>query len=81
MTPSAETPRAAIGLNEVAIGILVPKYWAQLMQRTCGGAGVVEKLLLGGKMVSAEQALSIHLIDEIASKDKLIAVVMILTEA
>ena len=43
-----------IGLNEVALGIPVPAYWAQLMQRTIGQRNA-EKLLPYGVLATAEE--------------------------
>lgn len=59
-----------IGLNEVAIGIPVPKYWSLLMERTIGQRAA-ETLLLKGLMPSAEKALSLGLVDELAGKESL----------
>ena len=73
MTPSTDTPGAKIGLNEVAIGILVPKYWAGLMVRTIGCQGRAEKLLLFGQMVTPEEALKLGMVDELSVKAELLA--------
>ncbi|KAF8064621.1 Eci1 [Scenedesmus sp. PABB004] len=56
--------RGAIGLNEVALGIPVPKFWAGLMARVVGTAHA-ERLLLGGTMVAPERALELGLVDEL----------------
>lgn len=53
-----------IGLNEVALGIPVPKYWAGVMVQRIGHAAA-EQLLLSGTMVSPSKALQLGLIDEI----------------
>ena len=59
-----------IGLNEVAIGIPVPKYWSLLMERTIGLRSA-ESLLLKGLMPSASEALALGLVDELSSKEGL----------
>eukprot|EP00879_Flechtneria_rotunda_P007536 GHRR01007905.1.p1 GENE.GHRR01007905.1~~GHRR01007905.1.p1 ORF type:complete len:265 (+),score=67.77 GHRR01007905.1:545-1339(+) len=58
------TSTGSIGLNEVALGIPVPKYWAGVMSQVVGHAAA-EKLLLSGTMVSPQKALQLGLIDEI----------------
>ncbi len=53
-----------IGLNEAALGIPVPEYWAKLMARTIGQRPA-ERLLPYGLMPSAQEALAIGLVDEL----------------
>ena len=53
-----------IGLNEVALGIPVPFFWAQLMGRVIG-EGPAHKLCLTATLLSPQQALQIGLIDEV----------------
>lgn len=60
------TPDAALGLNEVALGIGVPPYWAETMCALVG-RGVAEKLLIGAKMTPAQEALRIGLVDEVVA--------------
>ncbi len=48
------TPNGTMGLNEVQLGIPVPKFWAQLMQRLLG-VKAADKLLLTGKMINAQE--------------------------
>lgn len=55
---------ARIGLNEVELGIAVPKFWAALMARTVS-PGVAEKLCAFAQMADAQQALSIGMVDEV----------------
>lgn len=55
-----------IGLNEVALGIPVPKYWAGVMVQRIGQAAA-EKLLLSGTMVNPQKALQLGLVDELVS--------------
>eukprot|EP00878_Enallax_costatus_P002436 GHUV01002613.1.p1 GENE.GHUV01002613.1~~GHUV01002613.1.p1 ORF type:complete len:269 (+),score=75.03 GHUV01002613.1:1030-1836(+) len=57
-----------IGLNEVALGIPVPKYWAGVMAQRVGHAAA-EKLLLSGTMVKPQRALELGLVDELV-RDK-----------
>jgi 3,2-trans-enoyl-CoA isomerase len=59
------TPHASMGLNEVAIGIPVPKFWAQLMGRVVGAAAG-ERLVLSGRMVNATEALQLGLVDALS---------------
>lgn len=63
---------ANIGLNEVALGMSVPLYWAQLFasylpKRTA------EQCLLTGRMLSAQEALDGGLVDELVPKAELLA--------
>lgn len=63
-----------IGLNEVQLGILVPKYWALLMVRMVGQKSA-DKLLTTGKMVNPQEAKALGLIDQVVdSKDQLLPV-------
>ncbi len=54
-----------IGLNEVALGIPVPAYWAQLMLRTVGQR-IAEKLLPYGLLATADEALRYGLVDQLS---------------
>lgn len=58
-----------IGLNEVALGIPVPKYWAGVMAQVIGQAAA-ERLLLTGTMVQPQQAKDLGMVDELVD-DKL----------
>jgi 3,2-trans-enoyl-CoA isomerase len=65
-------PGSFIGLNEVALGIPVPKYWAGVMAQVIGHAAA-ERLLLTGTMVQAQQAKELGMVDElIADKSSLL---------
>lgn len=57
----------AIGLNETAVGLVVPEGIQQLMRRVVGPYRA-ERLLVAGAMVPAEQALQIGLVDELAEQ-------------
>ena len=47
--------QGTMGLNEVQLGIPVPKYWGLLMARLIGQKAA-DKLLLTGKLASAQEA-------------------------
>jgi 3,2-trans-enoyl-CoA isomerase len=63
------TKGSHIGLNEVQLGIAVPKYWAQVMGRWIG-EGKAEQIMFEGKLVSAEDAVKIGLVDRIVEDEK-----------
>lgn len=56
---------AIIGLNEVAIGLAVPRYWGRLLVRTATSRAIAERMLATGEMISATQALKLGIIDQI----------------
>lgn len=64
------TETGSIGLNEVALGISVPKYWGLLMQRIIG-SGAAEKLLQFAVMVTPDEAKELGLVDDVVPKLKL----------
>lgn len=47
------THQGTIGLNEVLLGIPVPKFWGRVMVQRIG-EGATEKLLLAGRLVSPQ---------------------------
>lgn len=53
-----------IGLNEVALGIPVPVYWAKLMGRVIG-EGPAHHLCLTATLVSPQKALQLGLVDQV----------------
>lgn len=61
-----------IGLNEVALGIPVPRYWAKLMQVLVGGRS--DTLLQTAALVSAPDALTFGLADAIAPSTQVLSV-------
>lgn len=65
------TEQGSIGLNEVALGISVPKMWAALMARLVGQAPS-EKLLQFAAMLKPREALRLGLVDEVVPKDGLL---------
>ncbi|KAJ9534942.1 hypothetical protein QJQ45_029607 [Haematococcus lacustris] len=65
------TSNGTLGLNEVQLGIPVPKYWAALMVKVIGHKAA-EKLLLTGKMVGAAEAKTLGMVDAVVDKDGLL---------
>ena len=65
------TPAGHIGLNEVLLGIPVPKFWAQLMEKRIGNAAA-EPLLLTGRFLSPQQALEAGLVEALVPKEQLL---------
>ncbi len=65
------TPNGSMGLNEVVLGIPVPKYWGMLMGRIIGGKQA-EALLLPGRMVDAQAAKQLGLVDELVGAEGLL---------
>jgi 3,2-trans-enoyl-CoA isomerase len=65
------TPDGHIGLNEVLLGIPVPKFWAQLMEKRIGNRAA-EPLLLSGRFLSPQQAKEVGLVDELVPKEQLL---------
>jgi 3,2-trans-enoyl-CoA isomerase len=68
----AEGPAATMGLNEVRLGIPVPKMWAAVMARRIGPAAA-ERLLLGGEMLSGPAAAAAGLVDRLVPAGELMA--------
>uniref|UniRef100_A0A7R9V344 Enoyl-CoA hydratase n=1 Tax=Chlamydomonas euryale TaxID=1486919 RepID=A0A7R9V344_9CHLO len=62
----------SIGLNEVQLGIPVPKYWAMVMTKLIG-AKAADKLLLTGRLATAQEAKTLGLVDELVPKEQLMA--------
>ena len=58
------TPEGTMGLNEVQLGIPVPKFWGLLMGRVIGHK-VAEGILLSGRMVGAAEAAQLGLVDDV----------------
>lgn len=58
-----------IGLNETQVGLVAPDGIQRLMRRTIG-ARQAERLLVGGVLVDAEEALRLGLVDELAGIDE-----------
>lgn len=61
----------AIGLNEVQLGILVPKFWALLMSQLIGRKAA-DKLLTTGKMVNPQEAKALGLVDQVVERDQVL---------
>ncbi|GAX72781.1 hypothetical protein CEUSTIGMA_g237.t1 [Chlamydomonas eustigma] len=64
--------QGSIGLNEVQLGIPVPKYWGMLMTRLIGQKAA-DKLLLTGKLATSQEAKQLGLVDELVPKDQLVS--------
>jgi 3,2-trans-enoyl-CoA isomerase len=62
----AATEDTKIGLNEIALGIVVPPYWCELMAHVVGGHEA-ERLLLRATMLNAGDALAKGMLDELVS--------------
>lgn len=65
------TPEGMIGLNEVQLGIPVPKFWGAVMVAIIGGHAS-EELLLAGHMASPQQAKALGLVDALIDKPQLL---------
>ncbi|KAG2448174.1 hypothetical protein HYH02_006759 [Chlamydomonas schloesseri] len=65
------TPEGAMGLNEVQLGIPVPKFWGLLMGRVVGPK-VAEGVLLSGRMVGAAEAAQLGLVDGVVPAERLV---------
>ena len=63
----ADTTGAAIGLNEVALGIAVPRYWCRVFIQRVGFAKG-EPLLKHATLVQPKHALSIGLVDHVVEE-------------
>ena len=66
----ADVPSAAIGLNEVALGIPVPQFWQALMGRVMG-AGPAERACLRATMLRPAAALAAGLADAVVPPSQL----------
>lgn len=60
-----------LGLNETQVGLVVPEGIQRLMRRVVGEHRA-ERLLVAGDMVTAERALEIGLVDELADLDAVV---------
>lgn len=61
----------AIGLNETQVGLVVPEGIQRLMRRVVGEYRA-ERLVVAGEMVTAERAMEIGLVDELADLDQVV---------
>ena len=66
-----QTSKGHIGLNEVALGIPVPRFWCEAFCRITGHAEG-ERLLGLGKMMSPQEALRLGLLHEVVEKEDLL---------
>ena len=58
------TEQGHIGLNEVALGIPVPVYWARLMAAVIG-QGPAERLCFSATLLSPQEALRLGMVDKV----------------
>ena len=58
------TEQGHIGLNEVALGIPVPVYWARLMAVVIG-QGPAERLCYSASLLSPQEALRLGMVDKV----------------
>lgn len=57
-----------MGLNEVAIGLAVPRYWGRLLLLTISTRARGEEILANGKMITADEAQSLGLVNKIVEE-------------
>ena len=67
------TPNGSMGLNEVVLGIPVPRFWGLLMAQLIG-LRAAQGLLLSGRMAGAEEALALGLVDKLVPAEQLLEV-------
>ena len=67
----ADSGKFMIGLNETSVGIVVPEYIFQLYQFWVGKR-LAYINLMEGKLLSVNEAIAIHLIDEICEMEELL---------
>ena len=65
------TEKGYIGLNEVLIGVPVPKLWCKSMERLIG-ARHADNALMTGKMYKPQEALAIGMVNQVVPEDKLV---------
>lgn len=65
------TESLTMGLNEVALGIPIPDYWAQLMARTIG-LGAAAGQLQFARMATSSEAKKLRLVDHVTSTAELL---------
>ena len=78
---TSDTPSARMGLNEVAIGIPVPEFWAKLLVKVVGSGGRSDKMLLFGHTWDATTALNYGLVDALWPKNSILDASMRLLES
>lgn len=61
------TSAGSMGLNEVQLGIPVPKFWGLLMAKVVGQKAA-DKLLLTGKMVTPQEAKALGMVDQLVEQ-------------
>jgi len=68
-----QTTVGTFGLNEVALGIAVPKYWAELFLDRCNDRVKGEYLLQIGSLLRPNESKALGLIDEVVGEGALMA--------
>jgi len=68
----ADNPAIQLGLPEIKLGLLPGAGGTQRLPRLVGTAAGL-RMLLSGEPVSPQQALALHLVDEVVSADQLLA--------
>jgi enoyl-CoA hydratase len=68
-----------ISLNEVAIGLAMPSLFTEIIRYAVGTASAA-KATLSGKVYSAEEALSLGLVDSLTSQDSLLSEAMVIAK-
>ncbi len=66
-------------LNEVAIGLAMPSLFTEII-RYAVGTTAAAKATLSGKLYSAEEALSLGLVDSLTSQDRLLSEAMVIAK-
>ncbi len=66
-----DEPRATIGLNEVALGIVAPTWFSGPLERAVGPR-VTESMLQLATLLPPAQALSLGLVDELAPRGRVL---------
>ncbi|QDZ21705.1 enoyl-CoA delta isomerase [Chloropicon primus] len=66
------TEKGYIGLNEVLIGLPVPKLWCKQMERLIG-ARHAQTALMTGKMFKPKDALAVGLVNQVVPEENLLA--------
>lgn len=63
-----------MGLNEVAIGLSVPPYWARLLVTMACRSARAEEMLASGTMITSAEAVELGLVDKVVKKGNVMEV-------
>mmetsp|Transcript_316 Transcript_316/g.719 ORF Transcript_316/g.719 Transcript_316/m.719 type:complete len:140 (-) Transcript_316:457-876(-) len=66
-----DDPSSCMGLNEVALGIAVPRYWVKVMANIVG-TRCTSRLCLTAAMPKARECLALGLVDEVVPRAELL---------